>query len=59
MIFIVIVQILLIYYGGNLFRTNGLSFEQLIITILIASLVIPIDLLRKIYLNKKNINLGV
>ncbi len=59
MIFIIFVQILLIYYGGNLFRTNGLSIEQLIITILIASLVIPIDLLRKIYLNKKNINSGV
>lgn len=59
MIFIVIVQILMIYYGGNVFRTNGLSIVQLIITILYAFLVIPIDMIRKILLKKKNINTGV
>lgn len=59
MIFIVIVQILMIYYGGNVFRTNGLSLYQLIITICYASLVIPLDMLRKILLQRKNLNTGV
>ena len=59
MCLIVIVQILMIYYGGSIFRTNGLTFRQLIITIFYASLVIPIDIIRKLYLNKKNINTGV
>ena len=59
MVFIVIVQILMIYYGGNIFRTNGLSFNQLLVTILYASLVIPFDICRKILLNEKNLNNGV
>ena len=59
MIFIVIVQILMIYYGGNIFRTNGLTIKQLLITILYASLVIPIDILRKILLKRRNLNNGV
>lgn len=59
MLFIIIVQILMIYYGGSIFRTNGLSLFQLLVTILYASLVIPLDLFRKILLNKLNINTGV
>jgi len=57
--FIVIVQILMIYYGGNIFRTNGLTMKQLVFTILYASLVVPFDLVRKILLKRKNINTGV
>ena len=41
------VQIGLIYYGGSLFRTAGLTFGELIRILLLASLVIPFDLLRK------------
>ena len=59
MLFIIIVQIIMIYYGGNIFRTNGLSLVQLIITILYALLVIPLDMIRKILLKKKNLNTGV
>ena len=59
MIFIILVQILMIYYGGSIFRTNGLSMYQLIITILYASLVVPLDLIRKILLKNKNLNTGV
>ncbi len=59
MLFIIIVQIIMIYYGGNVFRTNGLSLVQLIVTILYASLVIPLDMIRKILLKKKNLNTGV
>ena len=52
--FIVIVQLILIYFGGELFRTTNLTIKELEIMILIASTVIPIDLLRKIYLKKTN-----
>lgn len=47
-LFIILVQLYLIYYGGNLFRTYGLSSKELIITILLASTVIPVDWLRKL-----------
>ena len=54
-LFIAIVQIFLIYYGGSLFRTIGLSLKEFEIMILLASTVIPIDFIRKIFLKKKNI----
>ena len=57
--FIVVVQILLIYYGGNLFRTVGLNFKEFQIMILLAFSVIPIDWIRKIYLRTKGIKGGV
>lgn len=41
------VQIGLIYYGGSLFRTAGLTLGELIRVLLLAALVIPFDLLRK------------
>ncbi len=41
------VQIALIYYGGTLFRTAGLTFGELLRVVLLSSLVIPFDLLRK------------
>lgn len=54
-LFITIVQIYLIYYGGELFRAFGLTIKELEITILIAFSVIPIDLIRKIIIKKLNI----
>lgn len=57
--FIIIVQIILIYYGGNLFRTYGLTLKELIITILLAATVIPIDWIRKLYLRRKGLIIGV
>jgi len=57
--FIIIVQILLIYFGGNLFRTFGLSFFEFQIMILLSATVIPVDFLRKYYLRKKGIMGGV
>ena len=51
--FIVIVQICLIYFGGSIFRTSGLTFMELQIMILLASTVIPFDMLRKLYLKRK------
>ena len=57
--FIVIVQLLLIYFGGNVFRTIGLSFYELELMIFFAFLVFPIDFVRKYYLKLKNKNHGV
>lgn len=57
--FIIVVQILLIYFGGTAFRTTYLSFYELQTMILFAFLVIPIDWIRKLYLKKKNLNNGV
>ncbi len=41
------IQITLIYYGGSLFRTAGLSIRELLIILLMSALVIPFDILRK------------
>ena len=59
MIFIISVQILLIYYGGNIFRTAGLTINELLTTILLASTVVPIDWLRKISLRLQGKKGGV
>jgi len=58
-VFIFMTQIYIIYYGGNLFRTYGLTNKEIIITFLISLLIFPVDLIRKKYLQKKNISLGV
>ena len=57
--FIVIIQIIMIYYGGSTFRTSGLTIKELIITIFLAFTVIPVDNLRKLVLRKKGIKGGV
>jgi len=57
--FIVIVQILLIYYGGSVFRTSGLSLFEFEIMILFAFTVIPFDFVRKLILKKKGLKYGV
>ena len=57
--FVIIVQILLIYFGGELFRTFGLSFFEFQIMIILSATVIPIDFLRKYLLRKKGIIGGV
>lgn len=58
-LFIVVVQVYLIYFGGSLFRTKGLTLYEFIIMLLIAVSVIPFDFLRKIYLKQKGRNTGV
>ncbi len=57
--FIVVVQLGLIYYGGSLFRTYGLTPRELVITILLAFTVIPVDWIRKLYLRRKGLKIGV
>ena len=49
---ITIVQIYLIYFGGDLFRTYGLNGKELIFVILLSLSVIPFDWLRKILISK-------
>ena len=55
-IFIIIVQLTIIYFGGTMFRSFGLLPNELIITLLFALTVIPVDWFRKIYLKRKNID---
>ena len=57
--FIIGMQIIMIYYGGHLFRTSGLTIRELIITILLAFTVIPVDNLRKLIMRIKGIKRGV
>ncbi len=47
---VVVIQLLLIYFGGMLFRTAGLTGGELRRVMAIALLVIPADLLRKLVL---------
>lgn len=58
-IFIVIIQLILIYYGGSVFRTSGLTGWELFITVCLAFTVIPIDIIRKLILRKFGKNSGV
>jgi len=51
-----VVQIYLIYFGGSIFRTYGLSFKELLFVIILAFSVIPIDIIRKYILKLKKIN---
>ena len=52
MLFIATIQIILIYFGGSLFRANGLSLRELTRVLLIAGSVLPVDILRKFMLRK-------
>lgn len=52
-LFIIIVQLYLIYHGGALFRTYGLSAKELTITLLLAATVIPVDWIRKLVTQRK------
>lgn len=47
-----IVQSLMIYIGGEVFRTADLTVKEYIITLLLAFTVIPADIIRKMILNK-------
>ena len=58
-LFIVIVQIVMIYYGGNLFRTSGLLPQEFFIMLMISFSVIPIDFLRKMIYQKFNFKVEI
>lgn len=50
---ITVIQIILLYFGGEIFRTFGLTFYEFQIMLLLAMTVIPVDFIRKIYLRFK------
>ena len=50
---IMLIQIYLIYYGGDLFRTYGLTITELIYVLLLSLTVIPFDIFRKIRSKKR------
>ena len=50
MLAVVAVQLLLIFFGGSLFRTAGLTWKELQTVLWLSFLVVPADLLRKIFL---------
>ena len=54
-----IIQILIIYFGGDIFRTYGLTTIELLILLLISLTVVPVDWLRKYFLKKYHKKLGV
>ena len=56
-LFVLIIQMYLIYYGGSLFRTAGLTLYEFIIMLLLSATVVPVDWMRKIYLRLKG-NIG-
>lgn len=56
---VAIIQITMIYYGGNLFRTSGLTLKEFMIMFLISLTVIPFDIIRKIIFKRNNKNINV
>lgn len=51
---VITVQVLLIYYGGTLFRTAALTPTEWCYVLLLSALVIPVDLIRKLILRLCN-----
>ena len=51
-IFIIISQLFIIYNGGNIFRTYGLTIKELVFVTTIAITIIPIDWIRKYFLKR-------
>ena len=51
-LFICVVQIIMIYYGGSMFRTIPLSLKEFLIMLAFSFTVVPVDVLRKIICKK-------
>ena len=54
MLFVTAVQIVIIYFGGSVFRTTGLPVRELRLAILTAFSVIPADFIRKALISRKS-----
>lgn len=59
MLVVSLVQLLMIYFGGSVFRTVNLQLADLFKILLIASTVLPADFIRKLYLKKRGRFRGV
>lgn len=57
--FVICMQIFLIYKGGDLFRTSGLTINEFMIMLMFSLTVIPVDFMRKIILKYRGRKLGV
>jgi len=57
--FVILMQIILIYKGGDLFRTSGLTINEFIVMMMFSLTVIPIDFIRKMILKLRGRKLGV
>ena len=53
MLIVSAVQLIMIYYGGRIFRTAGLSWDQLKLILLMAASVIPAEQIRKWIVGRK------
>lgn len=49
---VTVIQLFILYYGGNIFRTVRLEQADLLLIVLIAATVIPVDILRKLVIRK-------
>lgn len=58
-LFVTGMQVYLIYRGGTMFRTDGLSIREFFLMFSLALLVLPVEFLRKLMLKKLGRNLGV
>jgi len=47
MLLVMVIQVLIIYYGGDIFRTTGLRYSELQFVIILAFSVVPVDFIRK------------
>ncbi len=56
---IILVQVYLIYFGGDLFRTYGLRYTEFAFVIGLSLSVVPIDFIRKLFMKKKKLSYGV
>ena len=54
-----VIEVILLYYGGELFRTTGLTIYEFEIMILISLSIIPFDMIRKIIIKKVGISRNV
>lgn len=52
-LFIILAQIFIIYFGGNIFSTFGLKIKDLIFVIILSSTSVVLSTIRKILTNKK------
>ena len=57
--FVIVMQIILIYKGGDLFRTSGLTIDEFVIMLMFSLTVIPVDFIRKTILKYRGKKLGV
>ena len=50
MILCTVAQVFLIYFGGNVFRTQPLDLVHFVVVILLAATIFPVDMLRKLFI---------